>query len=106
MTDWERTLAQKMVDGDRERERRRGKLKRFDTYLPLDLLQNVEHCARERGIGRAGYIRRALAVQVAKDLGLDWKEVAASSPVPMEWGSRKKSDSNLRDDGRGFGEWG
>lgn len=106
MTDWKESLAQAMADGDRERERRRGKLKRFDTYLPLDLLRNVEHCARERGISRAGYIRRALSVQVAKDLGLNWKDVAASSPIPAEWGSRKKADPSLRDDGRGFGDWG
>lgn len=85
-----------------------GFMKRFDMRLAPDMLDLIERAARERGIGRAAYIRRALAVFVAKDLGMNWREVIASSPAPLDWGQNPqgtKKSSNLRDDGSGYGKW-
>lgn len=105
MKKWEENLARKMVDHDKKRVANHGNLKRFDMYLPPELLQKLEYCARERGINRAGYIRRALAIQIGKDLDTPWREIIKLCPSPTEWGERKKSWSNERDNGKGYGHW-
>lgn len=77
-----------------------------------------------RGITIVGYIRRAVAKQIAKDLGLDWDEVIIHSPYPAAFGHllpdedhrmyvvREKRDGRkhpsreaVPDDGTGFGDW-
>lgn len=68
----------------------------------------VDKAAKSRGINRAGYIRRALAVLAAHDLGLDWRELVATGPAPMVYGRTAYSrdfPARLRDNGEGYGDW-
>lgn len=80
--------------------------------------------AESRGITIVGYVRRAVAKQVAKDLELDWDEVLIHSPYPAAYGEilpddahrlyvkRERRDGvvlsvleSVPDDGTGFGDW-
>ena len=77
-------------------------------------LSFVHRAARDRNISVGGYVRRAVAKQVAKDLGISWLEVIAYSPYPSYYQSQKfppeKSAHRLgartiADDGEGYGDW-
>ena len=84
----------------------------------------VRTAAQKRGISLVGYMRRAIARQVAADLELDFAHVTGFAPYPAAYGERlpdaahlgiirrEKRDGRvmhvqicLSDDGTGFGEW-
>jgi hypothetical protein len=66
----------------------------------------LDRAAQGRGISRLSYIRRAVARQVARDLGVPWVEVLAVSQPPVPWGENNRVDQGRRqDDGEGFGDW-
>lgn len=81
-----------------------------DFDIPFSLL--LKQAAASRGIALGSYVRRCIARQIAKDLGVDWTEVlvhcAAARPhgsTPPgagagEWGVKRSFD-----DGQGFGNW-
>jgi hypothetical protein len=84
----------------------------------------VRTAAEKRGISLVGYMRRAIARQVAADLELDFQHVVGLTPYPAAYGERlpdsahlgitrrEKRDGRvmhvqycLPDDGTGFGDW-
>ena len=84
----------------------------------------VRTAAQKRGISLVGYMRRAIARQVAADLDLDFAHVTGFAPYPAAYGERLPDADHLTivlretragrvmyaqscvpDDGTGFGEW-
>lgn len=62
--------------------------------------------ARSRDISVQGYMRRALARQIAKDLGIDWHSVLAYCAAPAPWNKAHKAYTKRgADDGTGYGDW-
>jgi len=82
----------------------------IDYDPPLAIL--LKQAAEARDIGVGSYVKRALAKQIAKDLGIDWTEVLIHCAQAREYGSKppgaRKSEFGVRrtyDDGEGFGDW-
>ena len=66
----------------------------------------LNRAARARDISVQGYMRRALAKQIAKDLGMDWRQILAFCAAPAPWGKAHKAYSvRGPDDGEGYGDW-
>lgn len=77
-------------------------------HLPGRFMGLINKAAKRRGIGRAAYIRRALAVIVARDLDMQWRDIIRECPVALPYGQRKYSKdapSTMRDTGDGYGDW-
>lgn len=77
---------------------------------PMQIM--LKKAAEARGIGIGSYVKRAIAKQIAKDLGLDWTEVLVHCAQAREYGSKppgaRKTQFGVRrtyDDGEGFGDW-
>lgn len=75
------------------------------TYDPpfLELLQNA---AELRGLGLAGYCRRAVAAFIAHDLDMPYFDVirhTAKPPANQTTGGAKLR--RTQDDGKGYGPW-
>jgi hypothetical protein len=91
-------------------KRRRPASMTVDYDLPFAVL--LKQAAASRGIAVGSYVRRALARQIAKDLGIDWTEVlkhcAAARPhgsVPPGAAPGSFGVHRSFDDGEGFGNW-
>jgi hypothetical protein len=84
----------------------------------------MKAAAETRGISMSGYARRALAKQIAADLGMPLVELLALTPYPPAFGKRLPDEAHqgiekrarrdgrvmhvtvcLPDDGTGFGDW-
>lgn len=75
--------------------------------------------ARQRGICMQGYIRRAVAAFMVRDLGMSWEEITSLCPVTFPFNQNspeakrvlgktrdaKREGVRLRDDGEGYGDW-
>lgn len=82
--------------------RRAQALLQFD----VEFSRMLTEAARSRGISVAGYGRRALARQIAKDLGIDWAEALVYCPEPTPFGARQaRRRERTTDTGEGFGDW-
>lgn len=77
-------------------------------------LSFVHRAAKARGMSVGGYLRRAVAKQLSKDLGIPWLEIISHTPYPSYYQSQKfppeKSAHRLgartiADDGEGYGDW-
>lgn len=106
---WEdRTLekVQQFLDA-RYPQGRRGV--NIQLYFDQPFMIYLRKAAKKRGISINGYGRRALAKQIAKDLGLPWETVLAHCPKPAGFGqpsvTAKGPSTKTRDDGLGFGDW-
>lgn len=99
---------------------------RFHVRFGSDYLPLLRRAARGRDISMSGYIRRAVGIQIAKDLGMSPLEVIGTSSYPAAYGKkyppypycpwRADADGNehyvpndervlLPDDGAGYGDW-
>lgn len=99
---------------------------RFHVRLGEEYLHLLRRAARNRGISLAGYIRRAVAVQIAADLGMSPIDVISTSSYPAAYGEKippypycpwaADAEGNqhhvprdqmvlLPDDGKGYGRW-
>ena len=93
----------------------------FHVRTSKRMMALVRMCAQARGISVGGYMRRAIAKQVALDMKIDPKEVYSLCPAPAAWG-RTTTDSRyveyasggrgrikkirvFPDNGEGFGDW-
>lgn len=69
----------------------------------------IHGCAKARDMNISSYVRRAVAKQVAKDLGVPWERILEMTPFPSSYnGSRAKRMENgiaVPDTGEGFGDW-
>lgn len=112
MKDWqERVLAD-----HREARRRRGfsggvfrrDLHPLQFACSRDYIAYIAQAALKRGVNRSTYVRRALAVAAAADLGIDVKEILWESPKPrgpQEHIERPTVDGGARDLGHGIEDW-
>jgi hypothetical protein len=100
--------AKKSEEIIRRKKKRAGML-----YIDVDpeFVLLVTHAARERGMPRAAYIRRAVAAFIAHDLDVPVEEVLEFCPAVAPHGQPLTKDSGLRDggrsrdDGTGYGSW-
>jgi hypothetical protein len=110
---WKERIVEKVTAKQTERakvQRRRDASLTIDFDLPFRAM--LKQAAASRGIAVGSYARRAVAKQIAKDIGLDWRQVlthcAAARPhgsqppgaEPGTWGAKRTFD-----DGKGFGNW-
>lgn len=65
----------------------------------------LRRAAQERGISMSGYVRRALAVFIARDLGMSYEELCALNRKPLAFGDVGRRGLAQQDDGEGFGDW-
>lgn len=66
----------------------------------------LNSAARSRNISIQAYMRRALAKQIAKDLGVDWRNVLAFCAAASPWDKGHKTYTvRGSDDGTGYGDW-
>lgn len=122
---WKENVLAAIDETERRRSRPgRGSTARgtqFHIRLSRELLELLHAAAKSRGISITGYVRRSLTLQLARDLGAPWPEIAALGPYPPRYGKnladrdkRVSTDSKaagnagwtpIPDDGTGFGEW-
>jgi hypothetical protein len=88
--------------------RRKGQVQvNFD----LEFTIMLKAACSARGISIGAYTRRALAKQIAKDLGVDWTLPLSFCAAPTPYGSRqagavgKWGIERALDDGTGYGDW-
>ena len=111
---WADRLLQRADDAaPTSKKKRTGK---WGTYLAIratpEFIQLLHVVCEQRDISLGGYMRRAIAKQMAKDLNLPWDEVLSLTPHPPKYGSNRpvkaepgKGNIGLPDDGTGFGDW-
>ena len=120
---WKRRIVEKVPENERDRKRWRDAHRgpEFHIRLSVPFRRMIIAAAKARGISLTGYIRRAVARQVAKDLGLEWEYVLAHCAYPPAFGktmppqdklvyrvegSRRVADRlSTVDDGTGYGDW-
>lgn len=123
--DWRQKALEAVA---RTEQKRRLQTTRWGSQFHIRLTPTfkslVRMAAENRGITIVGYIRRAVAKQVAYDLGMEWHEVLIYSPYPAAYGEilpddahrvyvkRERRDGvvlrvleSVPDDGTGFGDW-
>jgi hypothetical protein len=93
------------------RSRREGQVQ---VFVDLEFLGALRLVAHQRGMSIVSYARRAIAKQIAKDLGVDWTVLLAYCTRPVPYGSRtggpppRDADGKpmrSHDDGTGYGDW-
>lgn len=87
------------------------------THHMHDLLRQA---AKERGMSKASYVRRALAAFVAHDTGEDFRKILQECPPVAPWDQRNRAGLSVmrarrgqpvddwykpHDDGEGYGTW-
>lgn len=67
----------------------------------------VDRAARKRNVNRSTYMRRAIALMTAADLGIDVRIILNESPRPGPWGvnAMRTRDGGARDEGLGIEDW-
>lgn len=107
---------EEVLDRVRESQKTKNKAGRRAANIQIDYDLEMQfllkRAAEARGIGIGSYVKRSLAKQIAKDLGMEWTEVLAYCAQAREYGSKppgaRKSQYGVRrtyDDGEGFGDW-
>ena len=91
-SDWQETLMERVatrLDKPKVKEHRAGavyesvfdeRLQRLHLHVSVPFLFMLSKACKERGWNRSTYMRRALAVQIAKDLGVSVLDVLHRSP--------------------------
>lgn len=112
---WKRTLQRMVNDSEaRKLDKRRHRPPNggWYAYLPKprvspEFNKLLRAAAKARGISVGGYVRRATAKQVAKDLGMAWEDVIKHSPFPSNFAapSAKPKGEPKPDNGEGYGSW-
>lgn len=73
---------------------------RIECQVGLWYARHLSQAAEARGMGRAAYVRRAVAAFVAADLGVSFKDLLRDV-APVD----KPNLANSYDDGEGYGPW-
>ena len=86
--------------------RRKGTLQLF---FDTPFLEMLDAAAYRRGMSIGSYGRRAVAKQIAADLGIPWTDVLRHCARPAPYGSkapgRAPNGERTVDDGTGYGDW-
>lgn len=64
----------------------------------------LDEASKRRGMGMTGYVRRAVAAFIARDLGMAFTEVIRHTARPKGDGERVPG-APTHDDGTGYGPW-
>lgn len=86
-------------------QRKRGVTRQVSVDEEFDRLLVL--AAEARGISIIGYMRRAIARQIAKDLDMDWEQLLAHVPQATPHGGMPVGGTlkQTYDDGLGYGNW-
>lgn len=109
---WEDRLIDRVRESQRKSQARTSKGKRTwsnQVYADIDYGHYVRQAAQGRGISIGAYIRRAVAYQVARDLGIPVTEILRHAAAPMPFGQQGTPPGvkmhRTFDDSTGYGEW-
>jgi len=109
---WKRNILAKVKESQATKNQagRRNANIQVDYDPPMQIL--LKRAAEARGIGIGSYVKRAIAKQIAKDLGIPWTDILIHCAQARPYGSKppgaRKSQFGVRrtfDDGEGFGDW-
>lgn len=116
--DWEKNIVERVAEHSHSTEalvkRRKKDNTQWGAYVRTRVTREfsllMHRAAEGRGISVGGYIKRSVAVMIARDLGLPLTEVLKHSPFPgpyltHPYGSARGSGRNGPDDGSGYGSW-
>jgi hypothetical protein len=112
--DWADRLLQRADDTPPKAKRKRSG--KWGTYIGTratpEFIALIHEACSQRDINLGAYIRRAVAKQVAKDLGVTWEEVLMYTPYPCSYTGNRSlrvvagtANTAEPDDGSGFGDW-
>jgi hypothetical protein len=79
-------------------------LQRTHLHMDLAFIRLIDRAAKKRDVNRSTYMRRAIAIQLAHDLGLNVYKVLWHSPAPGRHG-RVQTDRGQRDRGDDIENW-
>lgn len=112
---WRRRVVERVVEAERQklkRKRLRPPNGGWFDYMPAarvspEFNKLMRAAAKARGIAVGGYVRRAVAKQIAADLGLPWEEVIKHTPYPATFAapSARPKKEPVPDNGEGYGDW-
>jgi hypothetical protein len=110
--DWKKTVVAN-YEKRHQANSKRAKTVFGRTLRPLQLTATLEfvafvdRAAQRRDVNRSTYVRRTLAVAVARDLGVPVRVVLWESPKPGGFRNEKirVRDGGERDEGQGIEDW-
>ena len=105
---WERVLADQTEKADKARiSRHGGWVDVLSFRADRRFRKMVQLAAKGRNISMGGYMRRAIAKQIAQDSGVELSTILALTPFPSEYGkkSAQPKDKPVPDNGEGYGKW-
>lgn len=82
--------------------RRRAQVQAF---FDPPFLTSLQIAAKMRGMSVGSYVRRSIARQIARDLGIDWTLLLRYCAKPTGYDERGRPAKGSYDDGTGFGDW-
>jgi hypothetical protein len=90
----------------RQAGKKPAKSRKSGTWIYYDVPFRVllDEAAKRRGIGMTGYVRRATAAFIAKDLGMAFTEVIRHTAKPKGIDERVPQ-TPVPDNGQGYGAW-
>lgn len=105
--DWEQRLLERVAQREQSKARQVNarRATAMQTFVDTGYIRLLHAAAEHRDISVGGYIRRAVARQIAEDLNMDWRTVLQYGPMPVGYGKRGRAVKK-NDDGTGFGNWG
>jgi hypothetical protein len=107
----ERVIANvRHVQAEKSAVRTQGRRKaQIQVFFDPEFLSALHIVAKGRGMSIGAYARRALAKQIAKDMGVDWtlllKHCARVTPYGSRPPGRAPNGEKTADDGLGYGDW-
>lgn len=108
LPDWRENALETATESRKKNFRKAHRMVRQYIYVDAPFRQALIEAAKSRNISIAGYLRRSVAKQIAKDLGIDWKDILVFTGKPMRFGTstfEKGESPHVRDDGEGYGDW-
>lgn len=78
-----------------------------EVRMPVEHLALVNMAARQRGIARSSYMRRAILAMAIYDLGLQWSQVMRNEDPLRSYTETAggSGDRVMKPRGKGFGSW-
>lgn len=112
--DWRERLLEKVEVSQRKgtNHRKARRSAQVQVFFDPPFMHAIKEAARARDISVGPYVRRAIAKQVAKDLGIEWEILLEHCAAPSPYGSKPPGARagtfgvpRSFDDGEGYGDW-
>lgn len=116
MTDWQERVMSGIAENQHPTTTRssyggacfesefKGSLSPTRVHLDLAFVGLIDRAARTRDVNRSSYMRRAIAMMIAHDLGMDIRDVLWHSPAIGRHG-KHQTNRGKRDRGEGIESW-